>query len=189
MKHQLDPGSYELWQGGELRAHGYVEQTGPDTTLQRWLFLKDYVLAPKVETTFNKASAGFRSLGEWEQFVQAGFGPGCKYGRAIAERYGTISVTPRPEHQLDGNSRIYIAHEMVGDVFVERIAGATTQYVEHWVLLPGFESSGERGFVARDGDGYASLDIFQAIWKERWGDNFTYVVATCSYFNALPDSL
>lgn len=192
MKHQLDAGSYEIIQEGSVRGYGYVVQERPGVTLQRWLFARDYVRAPRLSATFQPRTPAWSSFTDWSRHVEEKWQSGCRCAIARSTQYATVDEYRDPNEQLDGNAaiaRIGLTSEQVADIFTVEGREGSSHMFEHWVLRGGYDPAATQGIrIEEPVSGVPGLNAFRSMWQGQWDNSYTYVVVDCLYYNEVPAS-
>lgn len=100
-----------------------------------------------------------------------------------------------PDRQLDQGtfevaSRLRSNNTFTPVGYVHVVTGGTNVLVEHWVLGPGYDSpDSTQDMDVKKVDDYASLSAFLDDMRDKDSEEgpFKYVVAECTYYEALPE--
>lgn len=195
MKHQLNPGSYELVQEGSVRGDGYVIEESPGVTVQRWLFLPSYVRAPTLSATFRPRSTSWPSFEQWSNFVGERWQSGYKYAIARCTQYAHIDDYRDSNQQLDGNAAIakiglQTNADPTANIFTIKGREGSSHMFEHWVLRDDYDATAREGIgIELPAAGLPGLNEFRSLWRAQWKTTYTYVVVDCRYYDTLPANL
>lgn len=191
MDHPLEPGSYDITQGGSVRAFAYVVGSG-DTLTQRWILRPAFVKPPNGGAmTITARTTAWTSLASWTSFAETELETsGTLYVKATSKVYEDINEAPTdPSEQLDEGS---CKASRNGDVKMHNYTSIDTGDANHtyerFVVLSGYGSSGFATTTIEAESGVADLETYLRNWRDNWPSGATYAMVECNYYTSLPGS-
>lgn len=189
MDHPLEPGSYDVTQGGQVRAYAYVVTSG-DVLIQRWILKPAYVKPPNGGAiTITARGTAWSSLSAWTSFAETELETsGTQYIKATSKVYDDINEAPTdPSEQLDGGACEAFRS---GDVRMHNYTSFDPEDASHsyerFVVLDGYSSSGFATTTIEAESGVADLETFLKHWRDNWPSGATYAMVECNYYTSLP---
>lgn len=187
----LEPGSYDVWQGREMRAFAYVMESGAET-IQRWILRPAFVRPPNgPPTTITERLSGWSNLRSWTSFAETELeSSGTLYVKAIARVYSDINEAPAdPSEQLDeGACRALRNGEVLLHSYPTIDPSDANHTYERFVVLRGYGSGGFATTTIEAEGGVRDLETFLRNWRDNWPVGATFAVVESNYHTALPGS-